>query len=152
MVEEGVAMVKAVRDRYDGYRRNPWNEMECGSNYARSMASYALLNAFSGLRFDMVMREIGFRPVPTRDGRFRCFWSLAAAWGEIEIGPREAVLRVIRGELSIRRMTLPWSGAGSVTATLRGRRPPCRRRGGVFDFGVDVTIPEGAALRVAASR
>jgi uncharacterized protein (DUF608 family) len=152
MVEEGVAMVKAVRDRYNGHRRNPWNEIECGSNYARSMASYALLNAFSGLRFDMVKREIGFRPVPTRGGRFRCFWSLAAAWGEIEIGPREAVLRVIRGELSIRRMTLPWSGAGRVTVTLRGRRLLCRYRGGVFDFGADVTIPEGAALRVAAGR
>jgi hypothetical protein len=148
MVEEGVAMVKAVRDRYDGYRRNPWNEMECGSNYARSMASYALLNAFSGLRFDMVTREIGFRPVPTRDGRFRCFWSLAAAWGEIEIGPREAVLRVIRGELSIRRLALPWPGAGSVTATLRGRRLPCRYRGGAFEFGVEVMIPQGAALRL----
>ena len=45
---EGVTVVKAVRDRHDGIRRNPWNEFECGSNYARSMASYALLNAFSG--------------------------------------------------------------------------------------------------------
>lgn len=34
MVEEGMRLVTAVRDRYDGERRNPWNEMECGSNYA----------------------------------------------------------------------------------------------------------------------
>jgi uncharacterized protein (DUF608 family) len=53
MIKEGVELVKAVRDRYDGRTRNPWNEIECGSNYARSMASYALLNAFSGFSFDM---------------------------------------------------------------------------------------------------
>ncbi|RME61552.1 MAG: hypothetical protein D6790_07615, partial [Caldilineae bacterium] len=52
MVEEGMTCVEALRRRYDGERRNPWNEFECGSNYARSMASYALLLAFSGFRFD----------------------------------------------------------------------------------------------------
>ena len=152
MVEEGVAMVKAVRDRYDGRRRNPWNEIECGSNYARSMASYALLNSFSGLRFDMVAQEIGFRPAPTRGGRFRCFWSLAAAWGEVEIALRSAVLRVCRGELTIRRLSLPWSGAGEVIATLGRRRLSCRRRGNVFDFGQDVVIPSGTALRLERGR
>ena len=70
MVKEGVAMVKAVRDRYDGERRNPWNEIECGSNYARSMASYALLNVLSGFQFDMVRQEIGFHPAHAVDGHF----------------------------------------------------------------------------------
>ena len=49
MVEEGMTLIKAVRDRYDGEKRNPWNEMECGSNYARSMAAFAVLPAFSGM-------------------------------------------------------------------------------------------------------
>ena len=56
LVDEGMAVVTAMRDRYDGEKRNPWNEFECGSNYARSMASYSLLNAFSGFQFDMVAR------------------------------------------------------------------------------------------------
>ena len=43
MVAEGLEVVQAIRDRYDGFKRNPWNEIECGNNYARSMASYALL-------------------------------------------------------------------------------------------------------------
>ena len=29
-VDEGVRIVRAVRNRYDGQRRNPWNEVECG--------------------------------------------------------------------------------------------------------------------------
>ena len=30
LVEEGLAIVKGIADRYDGVRRNPWNEVECG--------------------------------------------------------------------------------------------------------------------------
>ncbi|MCB0022318.1 MAG: hypothetical protein KDD91_04730, partial [Caldilinea sp.] len=34
LVDEGMTCVAALRKRYDGERRNPWNEFECGSNYA----------------------------------------------------------------------------------------------------------------------
>lgn len=37
-----------VRDRYDGERRNPFNEIECGNHYVRSMASFGLAHAWSG--------------------------------------------------------------------------------------------------------
>ena len=68
LVEEGMTAVAAIRDRYDGEKRNPWNEFECGNNYARSMATYALLNAFSGFRFAMVRGIIGFiRPNRARE-------------------------------------------------------------------------------------
>jgi hypothetical protein len=60
------------------------------------------------------------------------------------------VLRVIRGELSIRRLALPWSGAGSVTAKLRGRSLLFRCRGGTFDFGAEVIISQGTTLRLSA--
>ena len=43
---EGVKVAKAVRDRHDGKARNPFNEPECGSYYARSMAAWALLDAY----------------------------------------------------------------------------------------------------------
>ena len=52
LIEEGVSVVKAIHDRYDGEKRNPLNEFECGSNDARSMASYVLLNAFSRFEFN----------------------------------------------------------------------------------------------------
>ncbi len=84
LVEEGMCCIEAICQRYDGERRNPWNEFECGSNYARSMASYSLLNAFSGFQFDMTKQSIGFNPVEGKDD-LCTFWSLDAGWGEIAV-------------------------------------------------------------------
>jgi non-lysosomal glucosylceramidase len=107
MIEEGMIAIEAIRDRYDGERRNPWNEFECGSNYARSMASYALLNAFAGFEFDMVRRRIGFDPIQLVDGRFRTFWSLDSGWGEFVMEPGHMELRVLYGNLDVETLGLP---------------------------------------------
>ena len=93
--EKGERIARAVRDRYDGFKRNPWNEIECGSNYARSMASFAMLQAYSGFRYDMVRGMIGFRPVA--DGDFRCFWSLGGIWGEYERTGTVQTIRILHG-------------------------------------------------------
>ena len=61
-VKEGLTIVKAMRSRYDGRIRNPWNEYECGNYYARAMASYALLGALSGFRYSAVQRTLWFGP------------------------------------------------------------------------------------------
>lgn len=111
LVDEGMTAVTAIRHRYDGERRNPWNEFECGSNYARSMASFALLNAFSGFEFDMTRGHMGFNPIQTgRDhaaGHFRCFWSLDAAWGEFVLTPAGCEVHVHAGTLQLRSLRVP---------------------------------------------
>ena len=90
LVEEGLVIVRAARARHDGSRRNPWNEIECGSYYARSLSSYALLNAYIGLSFDQRAGEIGFRPVRSGDGCY--FWSAGRGWGEIEFSGLTATI------------------------------------------------------------
>jgi uncharacterized protein (DUF608 family) len=79
-VEQGLALVKAVRDRYDGFKRNPWNEVECGHHYVRSLASWALLLAISGYRFDLGKKTISFTPA-LPGTNFSCFFSTGSAWG-----------------------------------------------------------------------
>ena len=79
-VAEGLRLVKAVRDRHDGFRRNPWNEVECGHHYVRSLASWALLPALSGYRFDLTKKRISFAPVVSAEN-FSCFFSTGSAWG-----------------------------------------------------------------------
>ncbi len=41
LVSQGVECITSVRARYDGERRNPWDEPECGSHYARAMSSWS---------------------------------------------------------------------------------------------------------------
>jgi uncharacterized protein (DUF608 family) len=124
LVEEGMTCVEAIRRRYDGERRNPWNEFECGSNYARSMASYALLNAFAGFEFDRVHHTIGFNPPPLyppqRGGQFRCFWALGAGWGEFEMRPDAVELRLLYGHLDVRALHLPFLAAQTVQSVTLG--------------------------------
>ena len=149
LVDEGMTCIAAIRRRYDGERRNPWNEFECGSNYARSMAAYALLNAFSGFEFDMVRGHMGFRPVRMDEGRFRCFWSLDSGWGEVELTPAGAELRVLYGRLDLRSLALPLAGAQAVSSVQLGAEPVAFTQDGEsirLDEGV--TIPAGSSLRV----
>ena len=83
LVEEGLTIVRAARARHDGARRNPWNDIECGSYYARALSSYALVNAFLGLTFDQRKGEIGFHPAAAGDAVY--FWSAGRGWGEIAL-------------------------------------------------------------------
>ena len=107
-VKEGVELVEAIRDRYDGKKRNPYAEIECGSSYARSMASFALPAVLSGFRFDMTQNRIGFSPVvEIADKPFRCFWAVQNAWGTVEIGKEQIILSVLRGALPLGSYILP---------------------------------------------
>jgi uncharacterized protein (DUF608 family) len=82
LVEEGLAVAKAVRDRHDGIRRNPWDEVECGHHYVRSMASWGLVIAMSGFRCDAARGTVAFRPAVS--GEFRSFFSTGRCWGIYE--------------------------------------------------------------------
>ncbi|MHB8629603.1 MAG: GH116 family glycosyl-hydrolase [Aggregatilineales bacterium] len=83
-VHEGLTVIKALRDRHDGVRRNPWNEVECGHHYARSMASWAVLLALTGFHCDLGRGEIRFDPIVeafTDQDVFSAFWSTGKGWG-----------------------------------------------------------------------
>lgn len=103
-VDEGVALVKAVRDRHDGIKRNPWNEVECGHHYARSMASWGLIIAYSGFQADLARNEMRFSPVAGSEP-FSTFWSTGRAWGvyrqwKSENGQSEFEVEVLHGSVT----------------------------------------------------
>ncbi len=52
MTEEGLRILTGLRDRYDGSRRNPYNEIECGDHYSRAMAGFSVLDAWTGAWYD----------------------------------------------------------------------------------------------------
>ena len=40
-------VVRDIRDRYDGIRRNPFDEAECGHHYSRALSSWSVFKAFA---------------------------------------------------------------------------------------------------------
>ncbi len=128
LVEEGLTIVRAARARHDGSRRNPWNDIECGSYYARALSSYALVNAYTGFSFDQRKGEIGFRPARAGDGVW--FWSGGRGWGEAEFRSGGVAITVKGGELAVSRLRLP-TLPGKVTVDGR----PAEREGDVILLG-----------------
>lgn len=107
-LDEGLTLVEATRKRHDGIRRNPWNEVECGHHYARSMSSWALLLSLSGFEANMRENRIIFSPrleASTEKNRFRTFWSTSTAWGtytlerESENGSWNTSIEILGGHL-----------------------------------------------------
>ena len=79
-LDEGLTMVHAIRDRYDGYKRNPFSEVESGHHYARAMASWGVYNALTGFRQDAHEGCFSFDPkIDAED--FSCFFVAGNAWG-----------------------------------------------------------------------
>jgi non-lysosomal glucosylceramidase len=82
MIEPALKTIANVRNRYDGYKRNPFNEEECGNHYARAMASWATTLALSGFHYSAVE---GSFLMNSAAGDY--FWSNGYSWGNAEISP-----------------------------------------------------------------
>ncbi len=111
-IREGLELVKAVRQRYNGVRRNPWDEEECGHHYARAMASWAVLLALSGFHYDGVSADMRFEPKFSKD-EFQTFWSTASAWGvyrQNRLENKTAEIEVLYGKLDLAQLNLPLIG------------------------------------------
>ena len=86
LVTEGLSVTRAVHDRYHPSRRNPWNEVECGDHYARSMASYGVFLAACGFECHGPHGLLGFAPRVTSEaaaasGEFKAAFTTAQGWG-----------------------------------------------------------------------
>ncbi len=79
-LEDGLTIIDGIRSRYDGVKRSPWDEVECGHHYARALSSYCVILALTGFESDIPNRRISFRPVINREN-FTSFFSCGKAWG-----------------------------------------------------------------------
>jgi uncharacterized protein (DUF608 family) len=108
-VEEGLEMLASIRERYDGERRNPWDEAECGHHYARAMAAWAAILALSGFQYTAADARMAFAPRVSADD-FRCFWSTPFAWGSfgqrLQDGSLVAWIAVEYGALPLGELAL----------------------------------------------
>lgn len=123
LVERGLAVARAVHDRYDPARRNPYNEIECSDHYARSMAAYGVFLAACGYQYHGPRGHLGFAP-RIRPEDFRAAFTAAEGWGSYwqryEDGGRlRCGLEVRYGRLALRTLRLaPPPGARPARARL----------------------------------
>ncbi|MFH2069353.1 MAG: GH116 family glycosyl-hydrolase [Candidatus Omnitrophota bacterium] len=141
LTRDGLRCIRAIRARYDGLKRNPFDEAECGHHYARAMASWAAVPALTGFQYSGVTKTITFAAQP---GSF--FWSNGCAWGRCQLTKTRSGLTVrltvIGGALALQRITL--TGAGSVTL-----RHPGTISGGRF---ILLRLPSRVSLRTGPKR
>ena len=128
----GLKCIEAIRARYDGLRRNPFNEAECGHHYARAMASWSAILALTGFHWSAVTKTMTFAPAhsackyarpaksPSSSASLKpttWFWSTGSAWGTVRQRPTprgiEVTLSVLHGSLPLRALTL--AGLGTIT-------------------------------------
>jgi len=101
MVDQGLDIVRACRDRYDGRIRNPFNEYECGHWYARAMASYGLIQGLTGVRYDAVDRVLY---IDSRIGNnFKSFLSTATGFGSVGLKDGKPFVDMAVGKLDIKK-------------------------------------------------
>ncbi len=103
--EDGVKCINAIRERFDGSKRNPFSEPELGHHYARSMASWAGILAWSDFHYSGVNHSMSFS---SRPGTY--FWSNGYAWGICTIKNNSATLQVLYGEVTLNSFELKGKG------------------------------------------
>ncbi len=110
MEEEGLHCIRNIRNRYDGEKRSPFDEAECGHHYARAMASWAAVLSLSGFHYSAVDERLRFDPV---EGFY--FWSNGTAYGMVQLSRNNNKftmnINVLNGNLNIKEIIL--NGFGS---------------------------------------
>lgn len=155
MLQEGLAVTRAVHDRYHASRRNPWNEVECGDHYARSMASYGVFLAACGFEYHGPKGYIGFAPRLTPEN-FKAPFTVAEGWGTYsqkdDGGKRKAEIALKWGKLRVKTISLAVTDAkpGNVKVAVKGKAVDSKFevKGGkaVITLAADVVINAGESL------
>ena len=102
MRREGLDIYRGARLRYDGEKRNPWDEVECGHHYARAMSAWSGVLALSGFRYDGGQQAVEIHA----PAGHRCFWATGTGWGTFQVTAAGAAIRVEHGTLTVRRCTV----------------------------------------------
>jgi len=158
LVQEGLATVRAIHDRYNASIRNPWAEQEAGIHYSRAMASHGAFIGACGYEHHGPKGHLGFAPKLTQEN-FRAPLTAAEGWGTfaqtISGNKMDASVEIKSGQLKLQTLRLTFANASKAvgaTAKLGGNSVPvtCAFDGdrALLTFASSLTIAEGQKLSV----
>jgi len=143
----GLAISRAIHDRYHPALRNPYNEIECSDHYARANASYSVFLALCGFEYDGPRGILGFAP-KLNPHNFKAAFTAAKGWGSFEQkhaeGKWTAVLSVVHGSLKLHDLKLPWIEHTKVQASITGYT----KGNGAIHYPGGVTLKSGDKLTI----
>ena len=152
LLQKGLAVMRAVHDRYKPSERNPYNEIECSDHYIRAMSSYSVFLALCGFEYDGPNRHIGFKPRLTKEDEFAAAFTAAKGWGAYRQWRNEtkfsAEFKVHYGDVDIETVALrapPDFQVGPVSASFGNIKTVQRGR------DLDLKFPRPAKLRAGDS-
>jgi len=148
LVEKGLAITRAVHDRYAPAKRNPYNEIECSDHYARAAASYGVFLAACGFEYNGPAGHIGFAPKITPED-FKAPFTTSEGWGSFSQkaagGNLTAEIALKWGKLRLRSISLATdSQPASATVEVNGKTIPA-----VINYSngtCTLTLPEDVIL------
>ncbi len=148
-VDEGLAVVQAITDRYSGHNRNPWNHVECGHHYARALASWSVKLALDGYGYSAPEGWMRFAPRISAP-EWTTFWSADSGWGRYAQAPHDGRfwLEVTCGQLVLNRLELADLPQGDLSVRCGDTRVRATRSGPVITFPEAVTVLPGSALHI----
>jgi uncharacterized protein (DUF608 family) len=145
LTARGLAVGRAIHDRYSASKRNPYNEIECSDHYGRANASYSMFLAACGFSYNGPAGVIGFDPkIGPED--FKAPFTAAEGWGTFEQKKSgkgwSARIKVAQGKLVLNEIRLPWIAAGG-TVRLGDDAIAATAGKGVMTFGAPVVLTAG---------
>lgn len=151
MVKEGLAIERAIHDRYHASRRNPWNEVEAGDHYARAMASYGVYIAVCGFEYHGPKGYMAFAPRLTPEN-FKGAFTAAQGWGSftqtLRDGIHAATIDLKCGTLRLRTLALtpmPTLVPMKAAVTINGQHAAARLE--FVDDRVHINLAHDACLK-----
>ena len=151
MLREGLETIEDVRRRYDGERRNPWDEPECGHHYARAMSAWSTVVAYCGFDYHGAAKAISLKP-KTQAPDFTSFFSTGLGWGSFSIkragGASRVELAVTEGSLPLQSIHLAQAGAGKSAVALNDQAIAHHRDGSSMILEQEISVPAGGKLTI----
>jgi non-lysosomal glucosylceramidase len=134
MITEGLAVARAIHDRYNAFLRNPYNEIECSDHYARAMASYGAFIATCGYEHHGPKGYLAFAPRINPED-FKAAFTTAQGWGsfsqKISKQSQTQQIELKHGTLKLSEMEFELGTeirSGDVVAELNGQAVRIQRR------------------------